>query len=55
MVLRGNIKPYFNQIVIIRTLEEMSFAEKKKWCYQTPVVTYKVEMAKDKIFNKPDN
>lgn len=29
MVLRGNIKPYFNQIVIIRTLEEMSFAEKK--------------------------
>lgn len=54
MVLRGNIKPYFNQIVIIRTLEEMSFAE-KKWCYQTPVFTYKVEMAKDKIFNKPDN
>ena len=30
MVLRGNIKPYFNQIVIIRTLEEMSYAEKKK-------------------------
>ena len=29
MVLRGNIKPYFNQIVINKTLEEMSFAEKK--------------------------